>query len=172
MALSAERDSSSAPASSLPVTAAPRSAVRSSRTEVEEELARRLVEARQHLFDEVAGHGAVAPRELTQEDVRVAAVGQRDGSERDARGPALGELLQVTHLVVLEREVVPRQQLAGVVEREAQVPLPHLDQSFLKAQARQVQVRLGPRPDDHVQVGRGPADHLSTSSTQRGSRTR
>ena len=162
MALSAERDSSSAPASSRPVTAAPRSAVRSSRTDGrEEELARRLVEARQHLLHEVAGHGPVAPRELTQEHVRVAATGQRDGGERDARGPALGELLQVPHLVVLEREIVPRQQLAGVVEREAQVPLPHLDQSFLKAQARQVQVRLGPRPDDHVQVGRGPADqHL------------
>ena len=111
--------------------------------------------ALQHLRHQVAGDGPLAAGELAHEPLRVRVPGERDRRQAQAGGPSLGPLVKQRHRLVRELDPARPQQLARLLEGEAQVRFSDLGQLAGEAQAVQVQLRLGAARQHDPQARRG-----------------
>src|SRR5690606_4488917 len=108
------------------------------------------------LVEQEVGHVPVAAGEALDELVDVPAAGQRQRGEVQAGRPALGPLDQALDLPAVElhgREA--GEEVDGLVDIEAQVGLPQLDDLADEADAVELDRRVRPRRQDEGEVGPG-----------------
>ena len=106
----------------------------------------------QHLGHEVVGHQPVPAGEGGHERRRVGPVAQRQPGQLQPGRPALGALDQRRHLRLGQAQPHARAQQGGrLLDAEAQVGRPHLDELAAGAQARQRQRRVLAAGDHQVQ---------------------
>ena len=110
----------------------------------------------EHLGQQVVGDGALAAGELGDESLGVGMAGERERRQPQPRRPPLGPRLEQGQALVRERDPGRGEQLARLLEREAQIGGPHLGQLAGEAQAMQPELRVvAGRQHDAEQ--RGPA---------------
>ena len=120
----------------------------------QQELAHLRGLALEHLGHEIRRHRPLAPGELAHEALRIGVLRERECRQPQPGHPALGPFVQQRHGVVVERDAVRLQQLARLVEREAQVGRADLGQPVGQAQAMQTQPRILACRQRHTQPRR------------------
>ena len=95
--------------------------------------------ALQNLRSEVGRDRALAARELAHEPLRITVSRERAGRETQAAGPALAALVKHRHTGVGKRDPGGVEQLARLLEREAQIRRPELGHGARETQPVQPQ---------------------------------
>ena len=108
----------------------------------QQEPSRVLGLALEHLSKQVVGDRALAARELGDEPLGIRVADERERRQPESGRPPLGPRVEHGDRLVRGRDTRRGEQLARLVQREAQVGSPHLGQLAGEAQAMQPELRV------------------------------